>query len=243
MEILVEGEAKNQKIAQKCRAKFGPDEPVALASSIFSRILPEVFSGNSWNSKSSGPPASVCKASWSSNDSSLQRKMAEDSRNNLLSRLRRMSLASRDRRALERLVPSRRPRRRQRYPHRKRTNIQDHSLLHVTRMKSPLRIGDEVTVGHRVILHGCTVGNRVLLGMGSIVMDDAVIEDDCIVGAGAVVTQGRGFQRKPCGGIPAEVRPDIECPGTRISQKERRELCRGLDRVSFLRSRSKEIRR
>jgi carbonic anhydrase/acetyltransferase-like protein (isoleucine patch superfamily) len=70
-----------------------------------------------------------------------------------------------------------------------RTNIQDHSMLHVTRRKSPLTVGDEVTVGHRVTLHGCTIGNRVLLGMGSIVMDDAVVGDDCIIGAGALVTQ------------------------------------------------------
>lgn len=71
-----------------------------------------------------------------------------------------------------------------------RTNVQDHTMLHVTRKKSPLTIGDEVTIGHRVTLHGCTIGNRVLLGMGSIVLDDAVIGDDCIVGAGALVTKG-----------------------------------------------------
>jgi carbonic anhydrase/acetyltransferase-like protein (isoleucine patch superfamily) len=70
-----------------------------------------------------------------------------------------------------------------------RTNVQDHSCLHVTRRQSPLTIGDEVTVGHRVTLHGCTVGNRVLLGMGAIVLDDAVIGDDCIVAAGALVTK------------------------------------------------------
>lgn len=70
-----------------------------------------------------------------------------------------------------------------------RTNIQDQSCLHVTRRKSPLTIGDEVTVGHRVMLHGCTLGSRILVGMGSIIMDDAVIGDDCIIGAGALVTQ------------------------------------------------------
>lgn len=70
-----------------------------------------------------------------------------------------------------------------------RTNIQDQSCLHVTRRKAPLRVGDDVTVGHRVMLHGCTVGNRVLVGMGAIIMDHAVIGDDCIVGAGALVTQ------------------------------------------------------
>jgi carbonic anhydrase/acetyltransferase-like protein (isoleucine patch superfamily) len=79
-----------------------------------------------------------------------------------------------------------------------RTNIQDHSMLHVTRAKqanehgkgSALTIGDEVTVGHRVMLHGCTVGNRVLIGMSATIMDDAVIGDDCIVGAGTLVTKG-----------------------------------------------------
>lgn len=92
-----------------------------------------------------------------------------------------------------------------------RTNIQDHSMLHVTRLKSPLTIGDEVTVGHRVTLHGCTVGNRVLLGMGSIIMDDAVIGDDCIVGAGALVTKGT---QVPSGslvlGSPARVTRELK---------------------------------
>lgn len=87
-----------------------------------------------------------------------------------------------------------------------RTNIQDHSMLHVTRRKSPLTIGNEVTCGHRVTLHGCTVGNRVLLGMGCIVLDDAVIGDDCIIGAGALVTKGAQI---PSGslvmGVPGKV--------------------------------------
>jgi len=87
-----------------------------------------------------------------------------------------------------------------------RTNIQDHSMLHVTRRKAPLKVGDEVTVGHRVTLHGCTIGNRVLVGMGAIVMDHAVVGDDCIVGAGALVTQGTVI---PAGslaiGAPAKV--------------------------------------
>lgn len=71
-----------------------------------------------------------------------------------------------------------------------RTNIQDHSLLHVTRVKSPLTIGNDVTVGHRATLHGCKIGNRVLIGMGAIVMDDAEVGDDCIIGAGALITRG-----------------------------------------------------
>ncbi len=72
----------------------------------------------------------------------------------------------------------------------RRTNIQDLSVCHVTRDTHPLVIGDEVTVGHRVILHGCTIGNRVLIGMGSIIMDGAQIGDDSIIGAGSLVTEG-----------------------------------------------------
>jgi carbonic anhydrase/acetyltransferase-like protein (isoleucine patch superfamily) len=75
-----------------------------------------------------------------------------------------------------------------------RTSVQDGSVLHVTH-DGPywpgglaLDIGDDVTIGHRVILHGCTVGNRCLMGMGAIVMDGAVIEDEVIIGGGAVVT-------------------------------------------------------
>lgn len=87
-----------------------------------------------------------------------------------------------------------------------RTNVQDHSMLHVTRGQSPLVIGDEVTVGHRATLHGCTIGNRVLIGMGAIILDDAVIGDDCIIGAGALVTKGT---KVPNGslviGMPAKV--------------------------------------
>lgn len=72
----------------------------------------------------------------------------------------------------------------------KRSNIQDHSMLHLTRGKNPLIIGDDVTVGHRATLHGCKIGNRVLIGMGAILLDDAEIGEDCIIGAGALITQG-----------------------------------------------------
>lgn len=68
-----------------------------------------------------------------------------------------------------------------------RTNLQDNAIVHVTGGKSATRIGDDVTVGHAAIVHGCTVGDRCLIGMGAIVLDDAVIEDDCIVAAGALV--------------------------------------------------------
>ncbi|KAB7660251.1 gamma carbonic anhydrase family protein [Plesiomonas shigelloides] len=74
-----------------------------------------------------------------------------------------------------------------------RTNIQDGSVLHVTRKTSdnpaglPLYLGDDVTIGHKAVLHGCTVGNRVLIGMGAIILDGAVIEDEVIIGAGGLV--------------------------------------------------------
>ncbi len=87
-----------------------------------------------------------------------------------------------------------------------RTNVQDLSCLHVTREKHPLTIGDEVTIGHRVMLHGCTIGNRVLLGMGSIVLDGAVIEDECWIAAGALVTQGARVPRHSMVmGVPGKV--------------------------------------
>jgi len=78
-----------------------------------------------------------------------------------------------------------------------RTSIQDGSVLHITHAGPfnpdgfPLTIGDEVTVGHKVLLHGCTIGSRVLVGMGSIVMDGAVIGEEVILGAGSVVPPGK----------------------------------------------------
>lgn len=71
-----------------------------------------------------------------------------------------------------------------------RTNVQDLCMLHVTHDTNPLIIGDEVTIGHHVVLHGCTIQHRVLVGMGAIIMDGAVIGEDSVVGAGALVTEG-----------------------------------------------------
>lgn len=71
-----------------------------------------------------------------------------------------------------------------------RTNVQDLCVLHVTHDTAPLVIGNDVTIGHNVVLHGCTIKDRVLIGMGAIIMDGAVIGADCVVGAGALVTEG-----------------------------------------------------
>jgi carbonic anhydrase/acetyltransferase-like protein (isoleucine patch superfamily) len=71
-----------------------------------------------------------------------------------------------------------------------RTNIQDNSTVHVTGGRWATRIGDEVTVGHGVVLHGCRIGNRCLVGVGAIVLDGADIADDCLIAAGSLVTPG-----------------------------------------------------
>lgn len=77
-----------------------------------------------------------------------------------------------------------------------RTNVQDLCMLHVTHDTAPLVIGCDVTIGHNVILHGCTVKDRVLIGMGAIIMDGAVIGEDSVVGAGALVTENTKFPPK-----------------------------------------------
>ncbi|MFO0678447.1 MAG: gamma carbonic anhydrase family protein [Polyangiaceae bacterium] len=69
-----------------------------------------------------------------------------------------------------------------------RTNVQDGSVVHVTGGLSSTHVGDDVTVGHMVILHGCRIGSRVLVGMGSTVLDNAVVGDECLVAAGSLVT-------------------------------------------------------
>ena len=75
----------------------------------------------------------------------------------------------------------------------KNSNVQDHSMLHVSHKKadkpegSPLIIGEDVTIGHHVKLHGCTIGNRVLVGIGTIILDEVIVEDDVMIGAGSLV--------------------------------------------------------
>ncbi len=73
------------------------------------------------------------------------------------------------------------------------TNIQDNTVIHGTYKKCGAVIGSRVTVGHSVILHGCRIGDLVLVGMGSVIMDLAEIPDRCIVGAGSLVTENSKF--------------------------------------------------
>ncbi|GEO03895.1 gamma carbonic anhydrase family protein [Adhaeribacter aerolatus] len=70
-----------------------------------------------------------------------------------------------------------------------KTNIQDGAVIHCTYQKAATVIGDNVSIGHNAIVHGCTVHDNVLIGMGAIVMDKAVVESNCIVAAGAIVLE------------------------------------------------------
>ncbi len=70
-----------------------------------------------------------------------------------------------------------------------RTNIQDLCMLHVTKEFHPLLIGDDVTVGHNAILHGCEISNRCLIGMGAILMDGVQLGEDCIIAAGSLLVE------------------------------------------------------
>ena len=91
-----------------------------------------------------------------------------------------------------------------------RTNIQDLTMVHVDRGTHPTRIGDDVTIGHHVVIHGCTIGNRVLVGIGAIVLNGVVIEDDAFIAAGSLLTPGL---RVPSGsmvmGSPGKVRRQL----------------------------------
>lgn len=91
-----------------------------------------------------------------------------------------------------------------------RTNIQDGSVVHVTLKTHPTIIGDDVTIGHNATLHGCTVGDRCLIGIGAILLDGVEIGADCMIAAGSVVTPGTVI---PAGtlvmGAPARVKREL----------------------------------
>ena len=97
-----------------------------------------------------------------------------------------------------------------------RTNIQDQATLHVTAGRFPTILGNEITVGHRAVVHGCRVGDGALIGIGSIILDGAEIGENALVAAGAVVTPGSTIAAGMLAvGMPARVlralgRDDIE---------------------------------
>ena len=119
-----------------------------------------------------------------------------------------------------------------------RTNVQEGAMLH-SDPGSPLTVGDDATVGHHAILHGCTVGNRVLVGMGAVVLNNAVIGDDCLIGAGALVTEGKVFPpRSLIVGAPAVVKRELSTDEvlalrqSATAYREKKEVfTRGLKRI------------
>ena len=86
-----------------------------------------------------------------------------------------------------------------------RTNVQEGAMLH-SDPGAPLTVGADCTIGHHAILHGCTLGDRVLVGMGATLLNRATIGEDCLIGAGALVTEGKSFPaRSLIVGVPAKV--------------------------------------
>ena len=92
----------------------------------------------------------------------------------------------------------------------RRTNVQDGAVIHVMRDTHPASVGDDVTIGHGAIVHGCTVSDRVLVGMGAILLNGATIGEDTIIAAGSLVTER--FTVPPRSlviGSPARVRREL----------------------------------
>ena len=92
-----------------------------------------------------------------------------------------------------------------------KVNVQDGAVIHATYQKSPTNIGNNVSIGHNALVHGCTIKDNVLIGMGAIVMDDVIIESNSIIGAGAVVTKGTHIESGSVyAGNPAKKIKDID---------------------------------
>lgn len=91
-----------------------------------------------------------------------------------------------------------------------RVNVQDNAVIHCTYEKWPTHIGDDVSIAHNAVVHGCTIHDRVLIGMGAVVMDGCVVESNCIIAAGSVVTQGTHVEAGSIyAGIPAKKVKDL----------------------------------
>lgn len=91
-----------------------------------------------------------------------------------------------------------------------KVNVQDGAVIHATYKKSPTTIGNNVSIGHNALVHGCTIHDNVLIGMGSIVMDDCVIHSNSIIAAGAVVTKNTIVESGSIyAGVPAKKVKDI----------------------------------
>ncbi len=92
-----------------------------------------------------------------------------------------------------------------------KVNVQDGAVIHATYKKSPTEIGNNVSIGHNALVHGCTVHDNVLIGMGAILMDDCVVNSNSIIAAGAVVTKGTIIESGSVyAGMPAKKIKDID---------------------------------
>lgn len=92
-----------------------------------------------------------------------------------------------------------------------KVNVQDGAVIHATYKKSPTEIGNNVSIGHNALVHGCTIHDNVLVGMGAIIMDDCVVHSNSIIAAGAVLTKGTVVESGSVyAGIPARKIKDIE---------------------------------
>jgi carbonic anhydrase/acetyltransferase-like protein (isoleucine patch superfamily) len=91
-----------------------------------------------------------------------------------------------------------------------KVNVQDGAVIHCTYLKNPTNIGNNVSIGHNAIVHGCTIHDNVLIGMGAIVMDRCVVSSNCIIAAGAVVLEGTVVEEGSIyAGVPAKKVKDI----------------------------------
>jgi len=91
-----------------------------------------------------------------------------------------------------------------------KVNVQDNATVHCTYEKSPTNIGNNVSIGHNAIVHGCTIHDNVLIGMGAIVMDDCIVESNSIIAAGAVLTKGTRVESGSIyAGMPARKIKDV----------------------------------
>lgn len=117
-----------------------------------------------------------------------------------------------------------------------RTNVQDAAVLHVTHLTHPLILGNEITVGHAAILHGCTIKGRCLIGMGAVILDGAVIGEETIIGAGALVTEGKEIPPRSLSvGRPARVM-------RKITDEELKLVLEGMERYVLLAQEYKKSR-
>ena len=104
-----------------------------------------------------------------------------------------------------------------------KVNVQDGAIIHCTYQKHPTIIGNNVSIGHNAIVHGCTIHDNVLIGMGAIVMDNCIVHSNVIVGAGAVVTQNTELLAN---GIYAGI------PAKRVKELNASDFAGEIDRIS-----------